>query len=185
MQKRQSRHKKQKGNKKMSVFLENVKSFFLNLPVPLWIRVLVCGMIPLVEARYSILFFMDSGLEYYKLFLLSVLGNMIPVPFIIYLFRPILGFLRRTKTLSSLARRLEERTEKKTAQLQKYSSLGLFLFVAVPLPGTGALTGAMVAAFLGMREIYALPAIFLGTITATFLTTGAMTAITQLFSFIF
>lgn len=169
----------------MSVFLDKIKSFFLNLPIPLWIRVLVCGMIPLVEARYSILFFMDSGMEYYKLFIFSVLGNMIPIPFIIYLFRPLLGFLRRTKALSSLAHKLEERTKKKTAQLQKYSALGLFLFVAIPLPGTGAMTGAMMAAFLGMRVVYAFPAIFLGTITATFLTTGAMTVITQIFSFIF
>ncbi len=169
----------------MDAFLESIKNFFLNLPIPLWIRVLICGMIPLVEARYSILFFMNSGLEYWKLFCLSVLGNMIPVPFIIYLFRPILGFLRRTKAFSSLAHKLEERTRKKSSQLQKYSSFGLFLFVAIPLPGTGALTGAMVAALLDMREAYALPAIFFGTITATFLTTGAMTAITQIFRFLF
>ena len=74
---------------------------------------------------------------------------------------------------------------KKSTQLQKYSSFGLFIFVAVPLPGTGAITGAMIAALLDMREAYALPAIFFGTVTATFLTTGAMTAITQLFQFIF
>lgn len=169
----------------MDALLESIKNFFLNLPIPLWLRVVICGMFPLVEARYSILFFMNSGMEYWQLFCLSVLGNMLPVPFIIYLFRPLLGFLRRTKLLSSLARKLEERTMEKSKQLQKYSSLGLFLFVAIPLPGTGALTGAMVAALLNMREIYALPAIFLGTVTATFLTTGAMTAVTQIFHFFF
>ena len=169
----------------MNGFLEWIKTFFEQLPVPLWLRVVVCAMIPMVEARYSILFFMDSGLEYWQLFWLSVIGNMIPIPFIIYLFRPILSFLRKTKVFSSLARRLEERTMKKSTQLQKYSSLGLLIFVSIPLPGTGAITGAMIAALLDMREAYALPAIFLGTVTATFLTTGAMTAITQLFQFIF
>lgn len=168
----------------MSGFLEWIKTFFEQLPVPLWLRVVVCAMIPMVEARYSILFFMDSGLEYWQLFWLSVIGNMIPIPFIIYLFRPILSFLRKTKVFSSLARRLEERTMKKSTQLQKYSSLGLLIFVSIPLPGTGAITGAMIAALLDMREAYALPALFFGTVIATFLTTGAMTAITQLLSFI-
>lgn len=169
----------------MGGFQKWVQDFLSALPVPLWLRVLICGMIPLVEARYSILFFMDSGLEYWQLFCLSVLGNMLPIPFIIYFLRPILGFLRRTKLFSSLAHKIEERTMKKSTQLQKYSSFGLFIFVAVPLPGTGAITGAMIAALLDMREAYALPAIFFGTVTATFLTTGAMTAITQLFQFIF
>ncbi len=169
----------------MSGFKEAVRSFFSNLPVPLWLRIVLCAMLPLIEARYSILFFMDSGYSYWQLFALSVLGNMIPIPFIIYLFRPILGFLRRTKLFSTLAKKLEERTMKKSEQLQKYSSLGLFIFVAIPLPGTGAITGAMIAALLDMRELYALPALFFGTVTATFLTTGAMTTIQNLISLIF
>jgi len=169
----------------MSGFKEAVQSFFTNLPVPLWLRVMLCSMLPMIEARYSILFFMDSGYAYWQLFLLSILGNMIPIPFIIYLFRPILGFLRKTKLFSSLARKLEERTMKKSEQLQKYSAFGLFVFVAIPLPGTGAITGAMIAALLDMRELYALPALFLGTVTATFLTTGAMTVIQNIIGLFF
>ena len=99
---------------------------------------------------------------------------MIPVPFIIYLFRPLLAFLRRTKVFRKLAEKLEERTHKKAAQLQKYSALGLFFFVAIPVPGTGAITGSMIAALLDMREKYALPAVFCGTVVATFITTGAL-----------
>lgn len=154
--------------------IDAIRSFFVNLPLPLWLKVMLSAMIPMVEARYSILFFLNSGVPYWQLFGLSVLGNMIPVPFIIYLFRPILGFLRRTKLFCKLAEKLEERTHKKAAQLQKYSALGLFLFVALPVPGTGAITGSMIAALLDMREKYALPAIFIGTLVATFLTTGAM-----------
>ena len=167
----------------MEAIKNAVQSFFINLPVPLWLKVMLCSMIPFIEARYAILFFLNGEYAYWHLFLLSVIGNMIPVPFIIFFFRPILGFLRRTKVFSTLAGKLEERTMKKSQQLQKYSAFGLFIFVAVPLPGTGALTGSMIAALLDMRELYALPAIFLGTITATFLTTGAMNIIQNILGF--
>ncbi len=160
---------------------EAIQNFFVNLPIPLWLKIMLSAMIPMVEARYSILFFMGSGMPYWQLFGLSVLGNMIPVPFIIFFFRPILGFLRRTKLFCKLAEKLEERTHKKAAQLQKYSAWGLFFFVALPVPGTGAITGSMIAALLDMREKYALPAIFLGTLVATFLTTGAMSFLQWIF----
>ncbi|MBO5408961.1 MAG: small multi-drug export protein [Clostridia bacterium] len=153
---------------------EAVQNFFVNLPIPTWLKIMLSAMIPMVEARYSILFFMDSGVPYWELYALSVLGNMIPVPFIIYLFRPLLAFLRRTKLFRKVAVKLEERTHKKAAQLQKYSAWGLFFFVALPVPGTGAITGSMIAALLDMREKYALPAILIGTMVATFITTGAM-----------
>ena len=157
-----------------------IQNFFVDLPLPLWLKAVLSAMIPMVEARYSILFFMGS-MPYWQLYGLSVLGNMIPVPFIIFFFRPLLAFLRRTKLFCKLAEKLEERTHKKAAQLQKYSALGLFLFVALPVPGTGAITGSMIAALLDMREKYALPAIFLGTLVATFLTTGAMSFLQWLF----
>lgn len=165
----------------IDTIINSIGSFFVNLPLPVWLKVMLSAMIPMVEARYSILFFLNSGMNYWVLFGLSVLGNMLPVPFIIYLFRPLLAFLRRTKAFSKVATKLEERTHKKTAQLQKYSALGLFLFVAIPFPGTGAITGSMMAALLGMREKYALPAIFLGTLVATFITTGAMNFLQWIF----
>ncbi len=161
--------------------IDAIQNFFVNLPLPIWLKVMLSAMIPMVEARYSILFFLNSGMPYWQLFGLSVLGNMIPVPFIIYLFRPLLAFLRRTKAFRKVAEKLEERTHKKAAQLQKYSAWGLFVFVALPVPGTGAITGSMIAALLGMREKYALPAIFIGTIVATFLTTGAMNFLQWIF----
>ena len=160
--------------------IDAIQNFFVSLPLPLWLKVVLSAMIPMVEARYSILFFMGS-MPYWQLFGLSVLGNMIPIPFIIFFFRPLLAFLRRTKLFCKLAEKLEERTHKKAAQLQKYSALGLFLFVALPVPGTGAITGSMIAALLDMREKYALPAIFIGTLVATFLTTGAMSFLQWLF----
>ena len=161
--------------------IDAIQNFFVNLPLPIWLKVMLSAMIPMVEARYSILFFMDSGMPYWELYAFSVLGNMVPVPIIIYLFRPLLAFLRRTKAFCKVAEKLEERTHKKAAQLQKYSAWGLFIFVALPVPGTGAITGSMIAALLDMREKYALPAIFLGTLVATFITTGAMSFLQWIF----
>ena len=82
--------------------IEAVRNFFVNLPIPIWLKIMLSAMIPMVEARYSILFFMDSGMPYWQLYALSVLGNLIPVPFIIYLFRPLLSFLRKTKVFRKL-----------------------------------------------------------------------------------
>lgn len=150
-----------------------IKDFLLGLPGPLWLKVMVASMIPMVEARYAILFFTDMGIPFVWLFVLSILGNMIPVPCIILLFRPLLGWLKKTK-LGKIAQKLEDRTVKKAAQVQRYEALGLFLFVAIPLPGTGAITGSMVAGLLGMRLRFALPVILLGSVIATFITTGSL-----------
>lgn len=160
--------------------LETIKSFLDWIPIPIWAKIMLSAMIPMVEARYSMLFFMNSGFAYWQLFALSVIGNLIPVPIIIYFFRPLLKFLRDTKLFSKIAIKLEERTHKKATELQKYSAFGLFVFVALPIPGTGALTGAMVAALLDMREAYALPAIVGGAIVATLITTGGMNLITYI-----
>ena len=151
-----------------------VKEFLLAIPVPLWLKIMLASMIPFVEARYAILFFTDMGMPFWQLFCLSILGNMIPVPIIILVFRPILNWLKKTKLLHKFAEKMEQRTVKKAAQVQKYEALGLLILVALPLPGTGALTGSMVAALLNMRMKYALPVILLGSVIATFITTGSL-----------
>ncbi len=151
-----------------------VKDFLLAIPIPLWMKIMLASMIPFVEARYAILFFTDMGMPFWQLFMLSIIGNMIPVLIIIWVFRPILNWLKQTKYLHTLAEKLEQRTVKKAAQVQKYEALGLLIFVALPLPGTGAITGSMVAALLNMRIKYALPVILLGAVIATFITTGSL-----------
>ncbi len=150
-----------------------MKEFLLGLPGPLWLKIIFSSMIPMVEARYAILFFTEMGISFWQLFCLGILGNMIPVPFIILLFRPLIRWLKTTK-FGKIAQKLEVRTIKKAAQVQRYEVLGLFLFVAIPVPGTGALTGSMVAGLLGMRLRYALPVILVGAIIATFITTGSL-----------
>jgi uncharacterized membrane protein len=157
-----------------------VQEFLIALPAPLWLKIILASMIPIIEARYAILFFTGS-MPYWQLFTLGVIGNMLPVPLIIYFFRPLLNFLRKTKLFMKAAAKLEERTHKKAQELQKYSAFGLFIFVALPLPGTGAITGAMIAALLDMREAYALPSIFFGAVVATFITTSGLGLIRMAF----
>ena len=72
--------------------MDFVKGFLISIPIPLWMKVFFASMIPFIEARYAILFFTDMGMEFWKLFLISVIGNMVPVPFIILLFRPSFHF---------------------------------------------------------------------------------------------
>ncbi len=154
--------------------METVKNLLLNIPVPMWLKIIIASMIPFVEARYAILFFTDFGIPFYQLFILSVLGNMIPVPLIILLFRPILSYMKRIKMFENLASKMEKNALKKAEKVKKYEAIGLFIFVALPVPGTGAISGAVAAAILDLRLKYALPVILAGAIVATSITSGAL-----------
>jgi len=161
--------------------METVKNLILGIPAPMWIKIVIASMIPFIEARYAILFFSDFGIPFYQLFILSVLGNMIPVPFIIFLFRPILDYMKKTKMFRKIAGKLEKSAMKKAEKVKKYEVLGLLIFVALPVPGTGAISGAIAAAILDLRLKYALPTILIGAIIATSITSGALNLILTIF----
>ncbi|MBR4909750.1 MAG: small multi-drug export protein [Clostridia bacterium] len=135
-------------------------------------------MIPVAELRAAIPIGYSSGLNIWLAAAVSVIGNLLPVPFIIIFIRRIFAFIRRVnEKFNGFVTRLEKRAEDKSDIVKKYSFLGLFLLVAIPLPGTGAWTGALVAAMLDMRLKRALPAITAGVFTAAilvaFITCGA------------
>ncbi len=130
------------------------------------LQVLIMAMVPIVELRGAIPYGALLGLDTVTTFICAVIGNCLPVPLIIFLARPIIGYLKKTRILGWFARWLERKTEKNRDKIMKRSALGLYLFVAVPLPGTGAWTGALCAALLDMRYRFALPSIILGVITA-------------------
>jgi|LSQX01.3.fsa_nt_gb uncharacterized membrane protein len=134
--------------------------------VPDEIKVLFIATVPVLELRASIPVGFGLGMDWRWIYILSVIGNLIPVPFIIVFMRPLFSFLRETRLFKSTICWFEKRTHKKAETVLKYSAFGLFLFVAVPLPGTGAWTGAMIAAVLDMRMRYALPAIIIGVLAA-------------------
>lgn len=135
-------------------------------------------MVPVIELRGAIPVGYGKGLNIWVAVAVSVVGNLVPVPFIIIFIRKIFALIRRLiPKFDVLVTGLEKRAENKSDMVKKYSFWGLFLLVAIPLPGTGAWTGALVAAMLDMRLKRALPAIVLGVIAAAivvaFITCGA------------
>ena len=128
---------------------------------------LLISMVPVVELRGAIPIATANGLNFWAAIVLSVIGNLIPVPFIILFIQKIFAWLRSVNSwLDRLVTRLEKRAENKSATVQKYAFWGLFFLVAIPLPGTGAWTGSLVAAMLNMPLKKAFPAIALGVVGA-------------------
>ena len=125
------------------------------------------SMVPVLELRAAIPFGVAHGLPLWASILISIVGNLVPVPFIIIFIRTIFAWLRtKSGGLDRLVTRLEERAEKKSGVVERYAFWGLFVLVAIPLPGTGAWTGALVAAMLDLRVKRAFPAILLGVLAA-------------------
>ena len=129
------------------------------------------SLIPFIELRGAVLIGAGLGMPWQETFLISVLGNLLPVPFLILLTRPIFKWLKNTKLFAGFTHKLEGKLMKKADKVMRYSAVGLFLFVAVPLPGTGAWSGSLIAALLNMRLSYALPAIAAGVVAAGFIMT--------------
>ncbi len=128
---------------------------------------MLVSMIPVIELRGGLPFGVMLGLPYYLAFPAAVIGNIIPAPFIIVYIRRIFTMMRRyMPRLNGLVDKLEKKAHLKGQKVQKYQYLGLWLFVAIPLPGTGAWTGSLAAAFLDMRLKKAMPAVVLGVLTA-------------------
>ena len=131
------------------------------------IKTFLVSMIPVIELRGAIPFGKSEGLNIFTVAVISVIGNMIPVPFIIIFIKKIFMFIRKKiNKLDGLVTRLEKRAESKSDRVQKNAFWGLFILVAIPLPGTGAWTGALVAAMMEMPLKKALPAITAGVIVA-------------------
>ena len=135
------------------------------------------SMVPVIELRGAIPIAVANGLNYWVAAAVSIIGNLVPVPFIILFIRKIFELMRKiSKNFYGIVTKLEQRAEKKSDVVRKYAFWGLFILVAIPLPGTGAWAGALVAAMLDMRLKRAFPAIALGVLAAaaivTFVTYG-------------
>ena len=136
-------------------------------PVGQVFMTLFISMVPVIELRGAIPVATAAGMNFWAAILVSIVGNLIPVPFIIIFLKKLFAWLRRiSPKLDYLVSKLEKRAEKKSESVRKYAFWGLFILVAIPLPGTGAWTGAMVAAILDMPLKKAFPAIALGVLGA-------------------
>ena len=135
---------------------------------------LFISMVPVVELRGAIPAAIIAGLDIRIALPVAIVGNLIPVPFIIVFIRKIFKWLQaKSQRLGSLVRRLEAKADAKKSQVLKYEFWGLMILVAIPLPGTGAWTGALVAAMLDMQLKRAFPAIAVGVAVAGLIVTTA------------
>lgn len=128
---------------------------------------LLVSMVPVIELRGAIPIATAHGLEPYVSIPVAIIGNLIPVPFIIIFIKKIFAWIRKVMPkLDGMVTKLEQRAESKIDTVQKYAFWGLFVFVAIPLPGTGAWTGALIAAMMDMPLKRAFPSIALGVLAA-------------------
>lgn len=140
-----------------------IKSFFLDTVGREWC-VFFCAMLPIIECRGAIPLGWALGLPWWQTFLLAFGGNLVPIPFILLLIRKILSFMRvcRVKPFRAFAGWLDRKVEKHKETIEKHAYWGVTLFVAVPLPGTGGWTGALISSALEQNWKKALPAVALG-----------------------
>lgn len=110
----------------------------------------IISMIPIIELRGAIPFGAAMGMDWWVVFGISVIGNLLPVPFIIFFGEKIFRWMRKTKLFAKLFNWYENKLLSKAEKVEKYALIGLCLFVAVPLPGTGAWSGAALAVLLNM-----------------------------------
>ena len=121
------------------------------------------SMLPVGELRAGLPYGIAQGLEYPLALMAALLGNMVPVPFIIVYIKRVFEWMRKhLPSMNSLVTKLENRAHLKGETVDKYGHWGLLIFVAIPLPGTGAWTGALIAALLNIRTSKAVPVILIG-----------------------
>ena len=130
------------------------------------IKTLFTAMLPVLEIRGAIPVGVAAGLDPWLAFAVGVVGNMLPIPILILVTRRVINWLNKHGVLVRFTGWLERKGAEKARTVQQYSFWGLFILVAIPLPGTGAWTGALVASLLDMRLKRALPAITMGVIAA-------------------
>ncbi len=141
--------------------------FFLALPFGRELLVFIISLMPILELRGGLIAASLLGLDPIPSYIISVIGNIIPVPFILWLINSILAWMRKSKHFSGIAKWLDSKVEKHKHQIETYGFWGLVLFVGIPLPGTGAWTGCLIASVLEMNRKKAFVATMLGIFMAS------------------
>ena len=135
--------------------------------IPAELVTFIVSLMPLLECRGGIIVGRLLGLPLATTLIFSVLGNILPIPFILLFIKKIFACLKPTKLFGKIICKLEDRALKKSEALKKGEFVGLLLFVGIPLPGTGAWTGALISALFGVRIKKASVAILIGIAIAT------------------
>lgn len=129
------------------------------------IIVFIVSLMPILELRGGIIAGFAMGMEWLPTFLISYVGNLLPIPFILLFIRFIFKLLRQTP-LHSVVEWCERKADSKSDKIRKYAYWGVYLFVAIPLPGTGAWMGALISVLLNMDPKKTFPVICIGVLTA-------------------
>ena len=146
------------------------------------LTLMLTAALPIIELRGAIPVGMSLGMSPAHATIISFIGSMIPVPFILFTIRPIFNYLKKTKLFKKLVHKLTDKSLNKSANIQKYGAWGLLVFVAIPLPGTGVWSGSLIASLLDMRFKWAFPAILVGNIIAAGIIMGLSNGVVSVFS---
>ncbi len=152
---------------------------------PVWICFII-SMVPILELRGGLLAAALLNVDIFTAIPICIIGNIIPIPFILWFITPIFTWLRKTKLFRPMVEKLESKATAKSEKIENGYFWGLTLFVGIPLPGTGAWTGSLIAALLDMPKKKSIPAILLGIAIATVIMSlvsyGLLDAILSLFA---
>jgi uncharacterized membrane protein len=165
---------------------EAITTFFLET-VGEELCVFFCSMLPIIELRGAIPMGAAFGLPWWQSYLIAVVGNMLPVPIILLFVKSVLNWMAGCKVrfFNKVANKMFEKAEKNREKIEKYAFWGLTLFVAIPLPATGAWTGTLVAALFDMKFWRSMLAALLGVMIAgvvmTLISYGVVAAFGALF----
>lgn len=145
--------------------VNSIVEFFKN-SVPPQLVAFIISLFPVLELRGGMIAARLLEIDFLQAFAICYIGNMLPIPFILLFIRKIFSLMRKSAFFSKIVDKLEARSQKKQGTIQKYKEWGLLLFVAIPLPGTGGWTGALIAALMDLRMKKTLPIIAIGVFIA-------------------
>lgn len=141
-------------------FVENFSGLNKN------IIIFIISMLPILELRGGLIAASLLKLPFISSFIICFIGNILPIPLILLFLNKVFEWLKKNKTIKRWIEKLETKSLSKSDKIQKYKYYGLFIFVAIPLPGTGAWTGSMIAALLNLDRKKSFITILLGVLVA-------------------
>lgn len=149
-------------NEIVEIFVE----FLESNNIPTAVIPFIVSLFPVLELRGGMIAAFILGVPFVQAFLVCFIGNMLPIPFILLFIRKIFALMKKSKALAKIVDKMEKRATKKQDTMIKYKEWGLLIFVAIPLPGTGGWTGALIAALMDLRFKKCLPIIGIGVFIA-------------------
>lgn len=148
--------------------MESLVGFFIDLfsGISKEIIIFVISLMPILELRGGLLAATFLEVEYIRAVIICILGNVLPIPFVLLFLKFVLNILSKWSVTKKIVIWLEKKVESKRDQIDKYGYLGLIVFVGIPLPGTGAWTGALLSIMLGLNRKKSFVCILVGVLMA-------------------